>query len=180
MKILKINQVKMPFYIKGILLLALAVVFSSCESTNPVDPENPITMDIMEIVDESADVSTLKTAIDVADLRTTLQGEGPFTVFAPADAAFQALLDTDPSWNTIDDIPLATLTAVLEHHVVAARVFSTDLVSGTVATLNGNITIDAENLRITDASGATANIASPVNVLATNGVIHVIDKVLLP
>ncbi|XOV94446.1 MAG: fasciclin domain-containing protein [Bacteroidota bacterium] len=115
------------------------------------------------------------------DLLAALSGEGDFTVFAPTDAAFEALLDTDASWNSVNDIPLATLTAVLQHHVIATpRVFSTDLASGAVTTLNGDITINADNGTITDGSGAVANLTETVNVLGTNGVIHVIDKVLLP
>ena len=121
-----------------------------------------------------------RTSGENADYLAALSGEGNFTVFAPTDAAFQALLDSDPTWTTVADIPLATLTAVLEHHVIASpRVFSTDLVSGTATTLNGDITIDASAGTITDGSGATANLAdaSLLNVLGTNGVIHVIDKV---
>ena len=118
------------------------------------------------------------------DLLASLSGEGDFTVFAPTDAAFQALLDSDESWTTVEDIPIAVLTAVLQHHVVSgARVFSSDLESGAVTTLNGDITIDASAGTITDGSGATANLSTDadlLNVLATNGVIHVTDKVLLP
>ncbi|MEQ8553234.1 MAG: fasciclin domain-containing protein [Cyclobacteriaceae bacterium] len=125
-----------------------------------------------------------RTTGEATDLLAALSGEGDYTVFAPTDAAFQALLDTDAGWNTVDDIPLATLTAVLQHHVIgSARVFSSDLATGAVTTLNGDITIDATAGTIEDGSGASANLsgdASLLNVLATNGVIHVIDKVLLP
>ena len=125
-----------------------------------------------------------RTSGEATDLLAALSGDGDFTVFAPTDAAFQALLDTDASWNTVNDIPLATLTAVLQHHVVAsARVFSSDLATGAATTLNGDININATAGTITDGSGAAANLssdASLLNVLATNGVIHVIDKVLLP
>ena len=125
-----------------------------------------------------------RTSGEATDLLAALSGDGDFTVFAPTDAAFQALLDTDASWNTVNDIPLATLTAVLQHHVVgSARVFSSDLATGAATTLNGDINIDATAGTITDGSGAVANLssdASLLNVLATNGVIHVIDKVLLP
>jgi transforming growth factor-beta-induced protein len=116
------------------------------------------------------------------DLLAALSGDGAFTVFAPTDAAFEALY-TALGVASVDEIPLATLTAVLQHHVIASpRVFSTDLESGTFLTLNGNITIDATAGTITDGSGAVANLADAalLNVLGTNGVIHVIDKVLLP
>ena len=125
-----------------------------------------------------------RTSGENPDLLAALSGAGSFTVFAPTDDAFQALLDSDASWNTVDDIPLATLTAVLQHHVIATpRVFSSDLESGAVPTLNGDITIDATAGTITDGSGSVANLSaegSLLNVLATNGVIHVIDKVLIP
>jgi transforming growth factor-beta-induced protein len=116
------------------------------------------------------------------DLLAALSGDGAFTVFAPTDAAFEALYD-DLGVGSVDEIPLATLTAVLQHHVIATpRVFSSDLESGAVPTLNGDITIDATAGTITDGSDNTANLASSefLNVLGTNGVIHVIDAVLIP
>lgn len=115
-------------------------------------------------------------------LAAVSNGDANLTVFAPTDAAFQQLY-TALDVEGINDIPLATLTAVLQHHVVAARVFSTDLVNGNVATLNGNVTVSATNKTITDGSGNVANLstnAALLNVLATNGVIHTIDRVLLP
>ena len=109
-------------------------------------------------------------------------GSANLTVFAPTDAAFQALY-TSLGVTNVNQIPIATLTAVLQVHVVNARVFSTDLANGAVATLNGNVTVNATNKTITDAKGNVANLstsAALLNVLATNGVIHTIDKVLLP
>jgi transforming growth factor-beta-induced protein len=123
-----------------------------------------------------------RTSGEDPDLLAALSGEGAFTVFAPTDAAFEALYEA-LEVASIDDIPLAALTAVLQHHVIATpRVFSSDLESGAVPTLNGDITIDAEAGTITDGSGGTANLASSefLNVLGTNGVIHVIDAVLIP
>ncbi|MFZ9982257.1 MAG: fasciclin domain-containing protein [Cyclobacteriaceae bacterium] len=104
------------------------------------------------------------------------------TVFAPTDAAFEALY-TALGVDGVEEIDLAILTAVLKHHIVPARVFSTDLTNGTASTLNGDITISATNGTIQDGQGNTANLSSNaglLNVLATNGVIHTIDKVLLP
>jgi transforming growth factor-beta-induced protein len=106
------------------------------------------------------------------------------TVFAPTDAAFQALY-TALEVNNVEEIPLATLIAVLKHHIVAGRVFSSDLSSGSVETLNGNVTINltANPPTVTGSSGSgnEANLqTSMLNIHATNGVIHVIDKVLLP
>jgi transforming growth factor-beta-induced protein len=121
-----------------------------------------------------------RTSGENPDLLAALSGDGDFTVFAPTDAAFEALY-TALGVGSIDDIDLATLTAVLQHHVIATpRVFSADLESGSVGTLNGDITIDATAGTITDGSGEDANLSEPLDVLATNGVIHVIDKVLIP
>jgi transforming growth factor-beta-induced protein len=107
------------------------------------------------------------------------------TLFAPTDAAFAA------SGIDLATVPDATLVAVLQKHLITiipniaptGRVFSRDLVSGAVPTLNGNVTIDAAAATVT-SGGVTAKIATTtpalINVLGTNGVIHTIDKVLLP
>jgi transforming growth factor-beta-induced protein len=102
------------------------------------------------------------------------------TVFAPTDAAFADLLTT-LNLQSLDDVPTDVLTAILLHHVIGEkRVFSTDLTDGPVTTANGDITINAAAGTITDGSGGTSNLAGPLNILGTNGVIHVIDKVLVP
>lgn len=110
--------------------------------------------------------------------------ESDLTVFAPTDAAFEELYVALGVGN-VDEIPLETLIAVLKHHIVGARVFSTDLVSGDVATLNGEVSIDlgANPPTVTGGSGPENEAAlqtTLLNIHGTNGVIHVIDKVLLP
>ena len=115
------------------------------------------------------------------NLITVLNGAGPYTVFAPTNAAFKALLDSNASWNTLNDIPLATLIAVLTYHVVPAKAYDKDLATALDAnkqlpTANGKkITIDLATLKINNSATIVG-----VNTNATNGVIHVIDKVLLP
>ena len=106
------------------------------------------------------------------------------TVFAPTDAAFQELY-TALGVANVGQIPLSTLIAVLKHHIVSGRVFSTDLASGSVGTLNGNVTVNLTATPPTVAgSSGGSNVAklqaSLLNIQATNGVIHVIDKVLIP
>jgi len=110
------------------------------------------------------------------------------TVFAPTDAAFSELY-TALGVAGINDIDISTLTAVLQHHIISSpttptgRIFSSDLITGSVPTLNGNININASSGTVTSGNGTVANISSNaalVNVLATNGVIHTINKVLLP
>lgn len=115
------------------------------------------------------------------NLITVLSGNGPFTVFAPTNAAFQALLDSNSSWNSLADIPLETLIAVLTYHVVPAKAFDKDVAgaldsNNQLPTANGaKLTIDLANFKINTNTSITG-----VNINASNGVIHVIDKVLLP
>ena len=116
------------------------------------------------------------------DFVEVLSGDGPFTVFAPTNDAFQALLDLNNDWNSLGDIPIATLEAVLLYHVVDANVQSDELTNGDVPTLlsGSDITIDKDNLQINTTSGQ-----DPVNIIINdvqgwNGVVHAIDAVLLP
>ncbi len=105
---------------------------------------------------------------------------GELTVFAPTDAAFQALY-TALGVDNVNEIELSTLIAVLKKHVVGVRRFSTDLVSGAVPTLNGNVTVNTASLTVVGGSGAPAALLPTLlNIQGKNGVIHVIDKVLLP
>lgn len=145
---------------------------------------------IVENAVNSKDHTTLVTAVKAADLVGTLSGKGPFTVFAPVNAAFNAL----PA-GTVDTLlkpeNKGQLTGVLTYHVVSGTVTSADLkelvkkghgtavlktVAGgkLIATLNG-----PNNVMITDESGNAANITI-YDVMQSNGVIHSIDKVLLP
>lgn len=133
--------------------------------------------------------SSLVTAITdsrhTTDFVSILSGTGPFTVFAPTNAAFQALLDSNPSWNSLADVPIATLDAVLKYHVISgANVQANQLSNGIVSTLGGNITIDLTSApQIQTTSSQRVNIlvgASTNDVQGTNGVIHAIDAVLLP
>ncbi|ROU01012.1 fasciclin domain-containing protein [Histidinibacterium lentulum] len=132
-------------------------------------------MDIVDTAVEAGSFSTLVTAVDAAGLVETLKGEGPFTVFAPTDDAFAALPE-----GTVEGLLEDTdaLTSVLTYHVVAGSVMSGDLSDGmTAETVNGaeiTISIDGDTVMVNDATVVTADIE------ASNGVIHVIDGVLLP
>jgi transforming growth factor-beta-induced protein len=151
----------------------------------------PPSKTIAQIAEAATMATTPEFTILVAALaRTSGQGaddllaaagnaDAALTVFAPTDAAFNTLL-SNLNLQSIDDVPLADLIAILKHHIVGARVFSTDLTDGAVATLNGNVTISATNGTITDGSSGTANLTTSLNILGTNGVIHVIDAVLIP
>lgn len=132
-------------------------------------------------------VTALTTGTPATDFVATLSDDGPFTVFAPTDTAFQALLDSNMEWNEVADIDETLLTSVLLHHVVSGNVVSGDLEDGiSPATLEGdNIIINlpgtAPNIAdVTDGSGATDIGIIAVDVQAGNGVIHVLNKVMIP
>lgn len=120
---------------------------------------------------------TLTAALKAADLTETLSGEGPFTVFAPTDAAFAAL-PQDALQELLKPENKAILVKILTYHVVPGKVTSTDLKSGEVKTVEGG----AVNVKVDPAAGVTVNDAKVVqpDIQASNGVIHVIDKVILP
>ena len=134
------------------------------------------TKDIVDTAVSAGKFKTLVAAVTEADLVETLKSKGPFTVFAPTDEAFAALPD-----GTLETLlkpeNKQQLIDVLTYHVVAAKVMSTDLEDGQeAASVQGEkITVDLEDgVMINDASVKMAD------VKASNGVVHVIDKVILP
>lgn len=141
----------------------------------------PPSKNLVELALASApEFSILVAAVQKAQLVETLSTSGPFTVFAPTNAAFEALL-AELQVSSLDAIPVETLKNVLLYHVVSGRVFSTDLQSGPVTTLNGTFNVNLSNLKITDANMRESGLVpSLLNIQAKNGVIHVIDRVILP
>ncbi len=137
------------------------------------------------------ELSSLVAALQSADsqdpspkLISTLAGNGgPFTVFAPTNDAFAALLqELDPSGNTtLSMVEPATVEAILKYHVVSGNVTSDKITTGAVPTLGGEVMIDATKLTITDSNDRVSNIIpSLVDIQAVNGVVHAIDNVILP
>jgi uncharacterized surface protein with fasciclin (FAS1) repeats len=137
---------------------------------------------VVDVAASDESFSTLVTAVDAAGLTGTLNGDGPFTVFAPVNDAFAAL----PA-GTVDTLLAsenqAQLTSVLTYHVVPSKVLSSDLSDGmTVTTVQGQpltVGVQGDAVTLTDASGNTASVVQ-ADVEAGNGVVHVIDHVLLP
>ena len=133
--------------------------------------------DIVENAANSEDHTTLVSAVQVAELTETLKGPGPFTVFAPTDDAFEAL-----PGGTVDTLLMPEnqedLTGVLTYHVVPGTLKTADLVDGQILT-----TVNGQDLTVTNEDGvwmindAQVTIADAVS---SNGVTHIIDKVLLP
>ena len=145
----------------------LAIAVSTLVATNAVGK------DIVDTAVSAGSFTTLATALKAAGLVDTLKGPGPFTVFAPTDAAF-AKLPPDQLRALLADKP--KLTAVLTYHVVPGVVMSKDVKAGPVKTVQGS------NLNVTTMGGVKVNSANvtTVDIVADNGVIHVIDTVVLP
>lgn len=132
--------------------------------------------DIVDTALSSGKFSTLAAALGAAGLIETLKGKGPFTVFAPTDEAF-AKIPPETLSELLRPENRKKLTAILTYHVIAGKVLAKDVVNlKTARTVQGQeLTIDAsDGVRINDATVITADVE------ATNGVIHVIDSVLLP
>ncbi|MCC8468290.1 fasciclin domain-containing protein [Xanthomonas phaseoli] len=178
------------------LAVATAIALSSAlapayAASNPTVGGAPMlaTKDIVDNAVNSKDHTTLVAAVKAAGLVDTLKGPGPFTVFAPTNAAFSAL----PA-GTVDTLlkpeSKATLTKVLTYHVVPGKVDTASLIakikagggSATLTTVQGEpltAKLNGKKVTITDVEGNTANVTI-ADVMQSNGVIHVVDKVLMP
>jgi uncharacterized surface protein with fasciclin (FAS1) repeats len=158
--------------VKIMLLLVAALCFNLTNSFSQTTSGN-----IVEVASANPDFSTLVAAIKAAGLVETLSGKGPFTVFAPTNDAFAAL----PA-GTLDNLlkpeNKQQLVSILTYHVVSGNIKSTDLKDGQKAkTVNGKeakIALKGGKAMVNDASVKKADVA------ASNGVIHVIDKVIMP
>lgn len=155
------------------LLLSLAALFSvaSVQAGTYTQEKN-----VVEVAQSNRDFSTLVQAVVAADLASTLQGQGPFTVFAPTNEAFRKL----PA-GTLEDLlkpeNKGKLQAILTYHVVPGKVLAKDVKSGQVKTVNGkDLTIDVEDGQVKVNNARVIK----TDVIGSNGVIHVIDTVLIP
>jgi uncharacterized surface protein with fasciclin (FAS1) repeats len=168
------------------LALVASIAFTACGSDSAnteeteteesvVETETVEATDIVALAVATEGFSTLVAALTAAGLVETLQGEGPFTVFAPNDAAFAALPEGLLEKLLLPE-NIAVLTSILTYHVVGAKVLSTEVVAGDAASVEGS------NLALATDMGVMVNDATVIqaDVEASNGVIHVIDKVLVP
>ncbi len=188
MRSIKLRTI-VPVALVTVAALALGACSSSTSSdkadktdktTSTTAPAAPAET-IVEIAAGNPDFSTLVAAVKAAGLAETLSGEGPYTVFAPTNDAFAKL----PA-GTVESLLLPEnkqkLADILTYHVVAAKVLAADVQPGPVTTVNGaDFTISVENgeVIITDGQGGKAKVVK-TDIEASNGVIHVIDAVLLP
>ena len=159
-------------------LIISSFVFSGNVSAQcATDTEEKKSSDIVDLAVSTEFLSTLVAAVKAGNLVETLKGSGPFTVFAPTNDAFSALPE-----GTLERLLLPEnkdkLVAILSYHVVPGKVKSTDLSDGmkakTVQGSNIEVDISESGVKVNDASVTKADIE------ASNGVVHVIDKVILP
>ena len=158
----------------ALLLLGTVIGLSSVRSTVAADPA--ATKDIVDTAVAAGSFKTLAAALKAGELIDALKSKGPFTVFAPTDEAF-AKLPAGTVETLLKPENREKLVAVLKYHVVSGKVTSDKVVSLTNAT-----TLNGKGLRIDATSGVKVNDATVVkaDIMASNGVIHVIDRVLLP
>ncbi len=187
---------KFPLMLASVAALSLAACAQEPAATDTTADQTAMTDDmaaapgtIVDVASGNTDFTTLVTAVTAADLGATLSGPGPFTVFAPTDAAFAKLPE-----GTVADLTKPenkeTLAGILTYHVVAGDVSAealTKMISdngGTadLTTVNGAILtakLDGDKVVLTDAAGNTATVTA-TDIPASNGVIHVIDTVVMP
>lgn len=154
---------------------------STTTTTSPA--ETTATKDIVDTAVGAGQFKTLASALTAAGLVQTLKGPGPFTVFAPTDAAFAKL--PQGTLATLLKQPTGTLKTILTYHVVPGKVMASDVAGMNgkrVKTLQGTeltVKVDGSKVMLTDATGKSVNVTG-TDVMASNGVIHVIDGVLMP
>lgn len=134
-------------------------------------------MTVVDVAVKNPSFSLLVEAVAQADLAETLSGEGPFTVFAPTNEAFEQLFEA-LEVSGVEEIDNSTLTDVLLAHVVSGNVASTDLTNGTVATLNENKTLDINTDDGVVLDGEISVVLADVQ--GSNGIVHAIDQVIVP
>lgn len=160
---------------KQVVSMAFIAVLSIGVSYNTFAGKDSGSSTVVEIAASNSDFSILVDAVKKAELVDALSADGPFTVFAPTNEAFENLFET-LGVSGISDLTAEQLTPILTYHVVSGKVMSTDLSNTSVGTLNGQkIKVDlTDGVKINDSKVVKADIEGK------NGVVHVIDKVLLP
>lgn len=194
-KISKSARLAMLLAVGGLALGACSSDDSKADDTTPAPEQTTIAPDttvapdttpeaketIVDIAVSKPDFSTLVAAVKAAGLAETLSGPGPFTVFAPTNDAF-AKLPAATLESLLKPENKDQLAGILTYHVVGAKVMAADVKPGAVKTVNGaefTVSVEGSDVIITDGQGNKSKVVT-TDVEASNGVIHVIDTVLLP
>ncbi len=156
-------------------------------ATNNMTPAVSTEQNMVEMAQGNSDVSTLVSAITAAGLEETLKGTGPYTVFAPTNAAFSKV-NKEAMGDLMQPANKAKLADLLKYHVVSGNVKSTDLAkmikdgggTATVKTMGGSLkaSMDGEKIVLTDGKGNKSTVTS-ADMVASNGVAHTVDAVLM-
>ena len=164
----------------GFILVAAAVLVAGCTTSEPPEAtptptQTPAMKNIIETAQEAGSFSTLLAAVDAAGLTETLSGEGPFTVFAPTDDAFAAL--PEGTVAALLEDPEGDLKEILLYHVVSGNLMAEDVTAQPDA-----MTLNGKRIRFDTTDGAMVEEANIIttDIVCSNGVIHVIDAVMLP
>jgi len=176
-----LENMKTKFKLFTLVLISSLFIFTACNDDDDMD-EMVDDKNIVEVAQEAGQFSILIEAAQKAGLADFLSNHSDLTVFAPTDDAFAALLN-DLGASSLDDIPVADLQQILSYHVIGDRAMSTDLITGyygTAASFDNNSIVMYIEVGMGGVSiNENVSVTSP-DVNASNGVIHVVDKVILP
>jgi len=165
------------------ILFGASLLLTSCEDDDTSSDDDMAQKSIVEIASDDESFSILVDALTKADLVTTLEGEGPYTVFAPTNEAFENLFAT-LGVDGIDDLSAEALTPILLYHVVNTKAMSSDLENGYITSMSTFTPDDTgASILVSLDDGVMLNGSSSVisaDIEASNGVVHVIDEVILP
>lgn len=177
------NYFKLKNFTFLLTILFVAVSCSDDDSVDPLPIDPPIentTPDIADTAIATDNLSSLVAALQRANLVDTIKGDGPFTVFAPTNEAFATFL-ADNNFATLEDVPVDVLTQVLLNHVVAGKNLSTEL-STTYISSSSTAGVDGKALSLfvdtSDGVKINGSTVSTADVEASNGVVHIVDKVI--
>jgi uncharacterized surface protein with fasciclin (FAS1) repeats len=161
---------------KSFRTIGIASLLAAAAIIGTVRAETPASKDIVAVASSAGTFKTLVAAVQAAGLVETLEGKGPFTVFAPTDEAF-AKLPAGTLESLLKPENKEKLAAILTYHVVSGKVMSADVKTGMVKTVNGKeLDVKAWSGKVSVNGGKV----TAADVAASNGVIHVVDTVLLP
>lgn len=177
---MKTNIFKLSFALAAI---ATASFFTSCDKDDDDNTSVPVaSKNIVQVASSNSDFSILTAALTKAGLVSALEGTGPFTVFAPNNAAFNDLF-TQLGVSGLDDLSADILKPILLNHVVSGKIKSTDIVTGYATTLNtAGPNMTAVKVFINKGSNVMVDKSQVItaDISASNGIIHAINKVILP